>query len=70
MTETSVEEPPFSTVPITDEDETRLIALTHPDWRGLANACGIAASDMARFLRGEASLTGPNRAAIRNAAGR
>ena len=68
MTEISVEEPPFSTVPITDEDETRLIALTHPDWRGLANACGIAAEDMRRFIRGEASLTGPNRKRIREAA--
>ena len=61
---------PFMTVPcceLHEIAETLNLALAHPDWRGLANACGIAAEDMWRFLRGEAMLTAPMRERIREA---
>ena len=50
-----------------EERITREWALEASDWRSLANHAGVHPADMARFLKGEASLTAPNRAAIRKA---
>ena len=71
--EPELDSPPFSTVPATPSIEdvdvawTRSIALSAPDWRLLANQCGIHPADMTRFLKGECMLTAPNRAFIRGA---
>lgn len=61
---------PFSTVPC-DECDTRAVLaraiMAGRTLRLIANAAGVAADDMERFAAGEASLTGPNRDAVRRA---